>query len=277
MSTALALRTEPTAVVQHEAASFPELVSMGQQLVGTGFMPEHIKNGAQAAAIILAGRELGMPPMRALRSLVLVKGKVTEYADSQLSRFKSDGGRAVFRELTETSAVLWIKHPNGDEHVESFTMQDAQKAGITGHMYSKFPKAMLRSRVITAALKSVGWEGGAGVYDPSELAEPVVVERETTRAQVEDAQIVESEPAPSTKQAALLEKLLRSHVFTDTEREKITRRASSAAKMTAAIDYVQEQIVERKAAEKAAKADAPDETEQALDAIYDAAKDAAAA
>jgi hypothetical protein len=32
---------------------------------------------------------------------------------------------------------------------------------------------MLRSRVITAGLKSLGWEGAVGVYDPSELNEPL--------------------------------------------------------------------------------------------------------
>ena len=114
-----------------------------------------------------------MAPMRALRSLQMVKGKVTESADSQLARFKSDGGRAVFRELTETCAVLWLKHPNGDQHEETFSIEDARKAGlVSSGMYAKFPKAMLRSRAITAGLKSVGWEGGSGVYDPAELSEP---------------------------------------------------------------------------------------------------------
>jgi len=174
MSTAL-VTTPRRAVATTDAAlpelSFAAMMQMGQALVGTGFLPDHIKNGPQAAAIILAGRELGMEPMRALRSLSLVKGKITEAADSQLARFKSDGGRAVFSELSETAAVLSLTHPNGDKHTETFTLDDARKAGLlSSGMYAKFPKAMLRSRAITAALKSIGWEGGSGVYDPSELA-----------------------------------------------------------------------------------------------------------
>lgn len=163
-------------VVRNTAAvgptlSFGDMMDMGEQLVRTGFLPAHLRNGAQVAAVILTGRELGMEPMRAIRSLSLVKGKVVEAADSQLARFKADGGRATFKSLTETEAVLWIKHPNGDEHTESFTMQDARNAGLASNdNYKKFPKAMLRSRVITAALKSVGWEGAVGNYDPDELA-----------------------------------------------------------------------------------------------------------
>jgi hypothetical protein len=174
MSTALVTtprRAVATTDGQLPELSFAAMMQMGQALVGTGFLPDHIKNGPQAAAIILAGRELGMEPMRALRSLSLVKGKITEAADSQLARFKSDGGRAVFSELSDTGAVLSLTHPNGDKHTETFTIDDARKAGLlSSGMYSKFPKAMLRSRAITAALKSIGWEGGSGVYDPSELA-----------------------------------------------------------------------------------------------------------
>jgi hypothetical protein len=167
MTTAVTVRRE-TAPVVREDGDFLQIMEMGEHLVSTGFLPEHIKNGAQAAAIVLAGRELGMQTMRALRSLVLVKGKVQEMADSQLSRFKADGGRAVFKELTQERAVLWLRHPNGDEHEEVFTMADAVKAGIKNHMYEKHPKPMLRSRAITAGLKSIGWEGGVGMYDPDE-------------------------------------------------------------------------------------------------------------
>lgn len=161
-------------------ASFGELLLLGEALVPTGFLPEHIKTPGQCVAIILAGRELGMAPMRALRSIMLVKGKVTEAADSQLARFKTEGGRAVFKHLDERKAILWLRHPNGDEHEETFTYEDAERAGLTKSsrsgepsMYHKHPKAMMRSRVITAGLKSMGWEGGAGTYDPDELPVPI--------------------------------------------------------------------------------------------------------
>lgn len=174
MSTALQVHTSaPTAHV----GTFTEMMALANALVPTGFLPDHIKTPGQAVAIILQGRELGMEPMRALRSLTMVKGKVVENADSQLARFKDEGGRALFKALTDTAAELWLRHPNGDEHVERFTMKDAEAAGLTRpsrngepSMYTKFPKAMLRSRVITAGLKSLGWSGAVGNYDPDEAA-----------------------------------------------------------------------------------------------------------
>jgi hypothetical protein len=72
--------------------------------------------------------------------------------------------------LDETKAVLHLVHPNGDKHTETFTIEDAKRAGLSSNSnYSKFPKAMLRSRAITAGLKSIGWEGAVGAYDPDEL------------------------------------------------------------------------------------------------------------
>jgi hypothetical protein len=145
---------------------------MGDALRRTGFLPSHIKDGVSFAAIVLMGRELGMGTMAACRKLQVIKGTVTERADSQLARFKSCGGRAQFKELTEAKAVVWLRHPNGDEHVETFTMEDAKRAGLASNdNYAKHPKAMLRSRAITAGLKSLGWEGSVGIYDPDEISD----------------------------------------------------------------------------------------------------------
>lgn len=168
---------------QDDASDFAGLVTMGDQLRRTGFLPAHIKDGVSFAAIVLMGREMGMTTMAACRKLQVIKGTVTERADSQLARFKSAGGRAEFKELSETKAVLVLKHPNGDQHTETFTIEDAKRAGLASNdNYAKHPKAMLRSRAITAGLKSVGWEGAVGIYDPDEIVEapPVVVTQQET-------------------------------------------------------------------------------------------------
>ncbi|GEM_PF-3478362 len=214
--TAIAIRQQAALPAQ----SFGEMVAMGDQLVKTGFLPAHLRTGAQVAAVILTGRELGMEPMRAVRSLSLVKGKVVESADSQLARFKADGGRAQFKTLTDTEAVLWLRHPNGDEHTESFTMTDANKAGLSSNdTYRKFPKAMLRSRVITAGLKSVGWEGAIGNYDPEEL-------KGTPLEVAEPAEYVRAEsvdPAQLAPRAAL--------TLTDAERITVGKSKQPLGKM----------------------------------------------
>jgi hypothetical protein len=182
MTTEISTNTAPArglALATNDESSFDSLVHMGESLLRTGFLPSHIKNGVSFAAIVLMGRELGMGTMAACRKLQVIKGNVTERADSQLARFKSVGGKSEFKELTDTRAVLWLRHPNGDEHTETFSIEDAKRAGLSSNdNYSKHPKAMLRSRAITAGLKSIGWEGAVGIYDPDEIVdhpEPVRV------------------------------------------------------------------------------------------------------
>jgi len=174
-----------TEISTQRGPAMNELAINGEHAVKTGMLPDHIKTGWQFAVIAATGHELGMQPMRAIRSLAMVKGKVVESADSQLARFKAAGGRSQFEVLDETKAVLHLVHPNGDKHTETFTLEDAKRAGLASKSnYSKFPKAMLRSRAITAGLKSLGWEGAVGAYDPDELRsdefpeparEPVVI------------------------------------------------------------------------------------------------------
>jgi hypothetical protein len=150
---------------------FRSMFDMAKTLVESGMIPKHINTPAKAIAIILTGREMGIGAMAALRSILMVEGKPTLAADLQLGRFHAAGGRSHFEELTETTAVLtlhapWLIKP----HTERFTIQDAQRASLSGKdVWKKYPKAMLRSRAITAGLKSIGFEPVAGVYDPEEL------------------------------------------------------------------------------------------------------------
>ena len=78
-----------TAISTHRETPMNELAANGDQAVKTGMLPDHIKTGWQFAVIAATGHELGMQPMRAIRSLAMVKGKVVESADSQLARFKA--------------------------------------------------------------------------------------------------------------------------------------------------------------------------------------------
>jgi len=217
-----------------------ELAANGEQAVKTGMLPDHIKTGWQFAVIAATGHELGMQPMRAIRSLAMVKGKVVESADSQLARFKAVGGRSQFEVLDETKAVLHLVHPNGDKHTETFTLEDAKRAGLASNSnYSKFPKAMLRSRAITAGLKSIGWEGAVGAYDPDELRsdeftdtprQPVVVRPKFDDDKPTGGVIKMKTPAPAAPEFSPVEK---------------ARLAVSRAQTLERCDALRKQVAER--------------------------------
>jgi hypothetical protein len=172
--------------IRNTGDDYGSLMALAKELCTTGFLPQAIKTPAQAVAIILTGRELGLPPMQSLRSICIIQGKPELSADLQLSIFHRDGGRSKWLTLTATEAKLLLKHPNGDEHTEVFTMEDAKRAGLAaGVNWQKYPKAMLRSRAITAGLKSIGFEPLTGAYAPGEIGGPEVVEGEPGTVTVE--------------------------------------------------------------------------------------------
>lgn len=181
--TAVAIRPEgevgqlPVKRQPAEQIDFAGLMRLCEELVATHFLPRAVDTAGKAAALILTGREMGLGPMASIRSLAIVEGKPVLAADLQLGIFKRAGGQAVWQRLDDQGAVLWLRHPNGDEHTETFTVADAERAGLVDKdNWKKYPKAMYRSRAITAGLKSIGFEPLAGTYDPEEL-EPLTSER----------------------------------------------------------------------------------------------------
>jgi hypothetical protein len=250
-----------TAVARLEPAT-PATIQWDQELRGmtyllkSGLLPDTIRSAEAALFIVLTGRDLGMSPVQSLRSINIIKGKVEVSADAQLGLFHRNGGRSTFVTLTDVEAVLelrapWLVAP----HRESFSFADAQKAKLTGgENYQKYPKAMLRSRAITAGLKSIGFDATAGVYAPGELGgEAEVVASGEVVIPPTSAPAAES-TLPSEKQVAFFGKLLKSHVWTDEERQAYqdTATAADRAGMSALIDEMTAEGKRRAAAEKAA-------------------------
>ena len=160
-----------------------------RMLIKSGLLPQSLKSPEAALFVILTGRDLGLSPVQSLRSIHVIQGKIEVAADAQLGLFHRSGGKSHWKELTNDRAVLelhapWLTGP----HVESFTLEDAKRAKLGGDNWQKYPKAMLRSRAITAGLKSIGFDPTAGMYAPGEIGgEAVVVEGELVGEGVADA------------------------------------------------------------------------------------------
>ena len=217
-----------------------------EMLRRSGLAPSALKTPEAILFVILAGRDLGLSPVQSLRSIHIIQGRLELSADVQLGLFRRAGGRAEWVTLTESEAVLRLVHPDGDEHTESFSAEDARRAKLGGENWAKYPKAMLRSRAITAGLKSLGFDPTSGVYAPGEI--------DTTAAVVvtEDGEVV---PAPSSvvpvePGEALLLRIVGWPCWTDEERQGIRDRVANAETdedKAAALEEAVEEARRRKA------------------------------
>jgi predicted NUDIX family NTP pyrophosphohydrolase len=136
-----------------------------------GFIPDHFKNSAQVAAVILAGRELGVGPMAALRSFYLVNGKLGMDASFVSGRMLAHGIALEWLRDDDECASVRLSRAGMPPYVSTFSRQDAERAGLWGSAtWRKYPRAMLRARAITAGARAYAADAFSGsVYTPDEL------------------------------------------------------------------------------------------------------------
>jgi hypothetical protein len=142
-------------------------------LVKTNFLPAAIKTAEQAMAIMLTGRELGIPPMQALRGVNVIQGTPTIKPELMLALCISriPGFKYSFGKCDSNSATFTVNRPSlAEPYVSTFTMEDAKKAGLTNNpTWSKYPSNMLRWRAVGNALHVACPDVLVGIYTPEEM------------------------------------------------------------------------------------------------------------
>jgi hypothetical protein len=171
-----------------------------------GLLPEALKSEGEIVAVLLAGQELGLPPMASLRGLQVVRGKVIISYDTMIALLRRAGYRIEWLASTATEATLRLTAPGGSTHTETWGEERAKKAGLWGKgTWSQYPDTMLRARCVSSAARSFAGEVLAGVY-VEEAGEREEIEARAVRAVAsvervrehvpEDWIDAEHEPAP---------------------------------------------------------------------------------
>jgi len=149
------------------------------------------KGKAQAIAKVMAGAELGLPPFASMAGIHIIKSKPVISAGliaTLIERSKIYSFKVV--ENDETKCVIDF-YKNGEKAGrETFTIQDATRAGLSGDNWRKFPKNMLFARAISNGAKffCAGIFAGS-VYTEGELDDSQPMTYETSN----DIYVIESE------------------------------------------------------------------------------------
>lgn len=166
-----------------ESVDLTNLQRLGQILAASGYFTD-ARDMAQAAVKVMAGHELGLPPIASMMGINIIKGKVSLGAHLIASRIKAHGYDFRFKRHDNTGCTLvFLSKPDGSgqrsELGEStFTEEDAKSAGVFSDMYKKYPKNMYYSRAVSNGAKWFTPEifGGAPVFTPEELGAAVDAE-----------------------------------------------------------------------------------------------------
>jgi hypothetical protein len=152
-------------------------------------------------AKMMKGRELGLPAFAAQEVIYFFDGKTTVAAHAQLGIASARYGvRPRIVRSDERICEIEFSRPGWANVAESFTLEQAQRAGLTGKdNWKKYPKDMLYSRALTRGIKRICPEVGAGIYDPDEVGATT-----TPSGEIVHAEVIESRPlsAPRPLQMA---------------------------------------------------------------------------
>lgn len=129
-----------------------DVVALAEHICDTAFVPKTYRGNAPAvAAAIMAGRELGLQPMTALRHVQVVEGSPGLSAEYKRARVLAAGHKLDITEHT-TEACTVTGHRKGHEPVTiRYTIADARKAGLVKDRgaYMTRPRRMLFARACT--------------------------------------------------------------------------------------------------------------------------------
>lgn len=145
----LTVKKEYGVPTEHEMMVFH---TMAEQAVSSK-MYKGIGEKAGVMMIMLSARELGIPPCQALnRGLNIINGTVEISARMLGALIRKSGHQFIPKKLTDTECIMWGKRAdNGQELEVSFTLAEAQKAGLVkpGGGWVKWPKDMLFARSLS--------------------------------------------------------------------------------------------------------------------------------
>jgi hypothetical protein len=131
-----------------------------------------IKKPTEALALMLIAQSEGKHPATVFSQYHVIQGRPALKSDAMLARFQQAGGKVEWHTHTNEKVSATFIHPQGGSLTVDWDMQRAKEAGLTGKdNYKKFPRQMLRARVISEAVRAVYPGVLQGMYTPEEVGE----------------------------------------------------------------------------------------------------------
>jgi hypothetical protein len=164
--------------VPEPIADWQLMHAQAQTLVKSGFLPDHVNTPEKALAIMQRGRELGIPPMLALGSISIIKGKPVLAADLMAGLVyraidqRGDGLLDIIASTPGECVIRYRRWGQREAREYQYTWDDAVRAGAdkSNPTYRAHPAAMLRARAISAVCRMAFADVVGGIYTPEEIA-----------------------------------------------------------------------------------------------------------
>jgi len=168
-----------------EVDTLKEPMAIGEVFAKSGMFPE-VKDQAQAAVKILAGRELGLSPFESMKNIYLVNGKLALQSNALASLLKSNPKYNYNVDVltNEECKITFIEIKNGEEKeigVSDFTFKDAARAGLANKdVWKNYPKNMLFARALANGVRFYCPDAACGWHIQEEYEDMYSVNKNQT-------------------------------------------------------------------------------------------------
>lgn len=159
-------------------SSIEDMFRFATAVSKSGIAPRGLSKPEQILVALEYGAELGLRPMQALATVMVVNGRATLWGDGMLAVSQASGLLEDIREtiagtgdkMVATCEVKRKGRPTPS--VASFSWADAKQAGLTGKdTYKQYPGRMLKARARAFALRDALPDVLCGVISSEEAAD----------------------------------------------------------------------------------------------------------
>ncbi len=156
------------------------ITSLGEICARSGFFDD-AREASKAIVKILAGQELGLPPIASMTGIDIIKGKISLSAGIMAIILKRHGDYDYrVRKLDYEGCEIEFFFGDESLGVSSFMVEDAKQAGLNGQPnYKKYPRNMFLSRAMSNGIRWYCPEVlGGPTYTPDELEQETKIDTE---------------------------------------------------------------------------------------------------
>ena len=152
----------------NNALTLNEMQAYANSIVASNFCG--FTKPAEVITLALIAQDEGRSIGSVARDYHIIKGRPSLKADAMLARFQEAGGKVKWNELTDTRCSADFTHQSSGTFTLEWTIDMAKKAGLTSNStWQKFPRAMLRARVISEGIRTSYPAVICGTYTPEEI------------------------------------------------------------------------------------------------------------
>ena len=189
--------------------TFDQALTFSNYLADSDLVPKDFK-GTPANCLIAMqwGAELGLKPLQSLQNLAVINGRPALWGDAVIALVLAS---SVCEYVTEDddgqTAYCRVKPKGGQEQIRSFSMEDAQKAGLINKQgpWTQYPRRMRQMRARAFALRDVFPDVLRGMPVAEELQDMAAAVPPPAEKHMGQAEVVQPE-WPTDRWAAGLQK-----------------------------------------------------------------------